>query len=69
MMDTTPNPGSPEAVKLGCLCAQIENHYGKGYRGIPGYFAQTYDCPVHYPALNRAALSAPDVTRRNDASR
>jgi hypothetical protein len=26
-------PGSPLAVRLGCLCPQIDNHYGRGNQG------------------------------------
>lgn len=26
----TPNPGSPKAIKLGCLCPQMDNCYGAG---------------------------------------
>ncbi len=32
MNDTVqkPNPGTPEAIELGCSCPVIDNHYGKG---------------------------------------
>lgn len=43
----TPAPGSDEAVKQGCICARIDNHYGRGYRGNPGEYVQRPDCPVH----------------------
>lgn len=43
----TPAPGSDEAVNQGCLCARIDNHYGRGYRGNPGEYVQRPDCPVH----------------------
>jgi hypothetical protein len=29
----TPKPGTDEAVRLGCICPRIDNHYGKGSRG------------------------------------
>ena len=43
---TTPNPGSDEAVKQGCVCARMDNGYGRGYYGGPG-FVITLDCPLH----------------------
>lgn len=46
----TPSPGSHEAVALGCLCARIDNGYGRGYStdsaGRPLYWI-TGDCPIH----------------------
>ncbi|RWE46806.1 MAG: hypothetical protein EOS79_11490 [Mesorhizobium sp.] len=53
MTDTTsavPNPGSDEAAMRGCTCARIDNHHGKGWRGIPGVFVYTSGCIVHWPA-------------------
>lgn len=31
MTEKRPNPGSPEAVKLGCACPIMDNHYGSGF--------------------------------------
>lgn len=42
-----PNPGSKEAVKRGCTCAQLDNNYGKGARGKPNLFWVSADCPLH----------------------
>lgn len=45
------NPGSPEAVRNGCRCAQTDNHYGKGRYGdgvIYGYYINL-ECPLHKP--------------------
>ena len=41
------NPGSKEAIAAGCTCPVIDNHYGRGYRGIDGSFIYTVGCPVH----------------------
>lgn len=44
-----PNPGSDEAAKKGCICARIDNHYGKGRGGNGekrGWFI-TCGCPLH----------------------
>ncbi len=43
------NPGSEEAVKMGCKCALIDNHYGKGIptgSGSPIFWVNA-DCPIH----------------------
>lgn len=44
-----PNPGSPEAVELGCLCPVLDNHHGQG---IPKgeddvVFWINSECPIH----------------------
>lgn len=31
-MSPKPNPGSDEAVALGCKCPRMDNCYGRGYR-------------------------------------
>lgn len=51
-MDTTnkPNPGSDEAVELGCKCPVMDNRRGKGAYfdafGMP-VFWYSDDCAVH----------------------
>ena len=50
-MADKPNPGSPEAVDLGCTCPIIDNHYGKGAQGVPHLFWYTPGCPIHHPSL------------------
>jgi len=42
-----PNPGSDEAVAMGCECPVIDNHYGRGYHGVAGEFCFNMSCPVH----------------------
>lgn len=42
-----PNPGSPEAVKLGCRCPVLDNAHGKGYMGIEALFVYSASCPIH----------------------
>ena len=46
-MNTTPSPGSPEAVKLGCLCPVLDNHHGSGYMGIKGIYVYSGGCSLH----------------------
>lgn len=48
----TPNPGSREAVRAGCTCPVIDNHYGRGRSLLAtdtGERLFWYDsgCPVH----------------------
>lgn len=42
------NPGSQEALDLGCKCPVIDNHYGRGvpYPEGPAFW-YTEGCPVH----------------------
>lgn len=42
-------PGSGAAIQLGCKCAVIDNHHGRGRYGrgpAYGWFVSG-DCPVH----------------------
>lgn len=39
-----PNPGSDEAVEMGCKCPILDNEYGEG---CGGEFVIRLDCPVH----------------------
>lgn len=43
-----PNPGSDEAIWLGCRCAVLDNGYGKGSMWGPDKFWITKGCPLHY---------------------
>ena len=49
MTEQRPNPGSPEAVALGCVCPVMDNHNGKGFHmGDDGpMFWRAGDCPIH----------------------
>ena len=57
----TPNPGSDEALALGCKCPVIDNEYGKGVpwprtdgldpNGHPSFWI-SQDCPLHGPSLD-----------------
>jgi len=49
------NPGSPEAVKRGCKCPEIDNGYGKGYIGGrydpetgQVMYVTSSACPLHW---------------------
>jgi hypothetical protein len=43
-------PGSPEAIKIGCICPVEKNNEGAGaYIGLKGFpvFWFNKDCPIH----------------------
>jgi uncharacterized radical SAM superfamily Fe-S cluster-containing enzyme len=45
---TTPNPGSDEARRLGCLCPIVDNNHGQGmWREGGRQFWINSDCPMH----------------------
>lgn len=46
-MTDKPNPGSREAIHLGCTCPVIDNHHGRGAEGKPDQFWIVADCPLH----------------------
>ena len=49
-MSKTPNPGSPEAILKGCICARLDNNWGAGmYTDLDGVtmFVMRGDCPLH----------------------
>ena len=50
MTKPAPNPGSPEAIALGCLCSADQNHDGEGYDGKPGVFLMDALCDLHMEA-------------------
>ena len=45
--DTPPSPGSDAAIAKGCTCPVSDNHYGRGYMGVPGVYVYSGDCPLH----------------------
>jgi len=46
-----PNPGSDEAIALGCSCPVLDNSHGKGYMGMEGIFVFSGGCAVHSTPL------------------
>lgn len=42
-----PNPGSPEAVAIGCTCPRMDNGHGKGHHGVPGVWVRAQGGPHH----------------------
>ena len=45
-----PNPGSDEAIALGCTCPVLDNNHGKGFPyGGETSFWYNGECPVHNP--------------------
>lgn len=48
--DKLPNPGSPEAVEMGCLCPTVDNGHGRGlFVDCHGEkrFVYNLSCPLH----------------------
>lgn len=44
----TPNPGSPEALKMGCTCPTIDNNGGRGFGDpVKLMYWVSHDCPLH----------------------
>jgi len=46
-----PNPGSEEAIDLGCSCPIMDNSYGEGYMGMEGVFVYNAGCSLHGESL------------------
>lgn len=46
-MTETPNPGSNEAIEMGCTCPVLDNGYGNDEIGKIRGFWITQGCPVH----------------------
>ena len=42
-----PNPGSNEAIDLGCSCPIMDNSYGEGYMGMKDTFIYNQSCKLH----------------------
>lgn len=75
MIRELPNPGSDEAIDLGCSCAVMDNRRGEGVMmlGEGPFFWVEGDCPLHGTIASRStssdrqsgeavpALSAPDA--------
>ena len=52
VVPVVPNPGSDEAIKLGCICPVMDNHHGYGIPSDAGpLFWYTSGCPVHTPKV------------------
>ncbi len=47
-----PNPGTEEALALGCKCPVLDNNHGRGCPGLPGHFFYNEDCEVHAGIIN-----------------
>jgi len=68
MTNIVPNPGSDEAIKLGCTCPVLDNEYGKGFP-IDGQtcFWYTSDCPVHSSKKEDLSDSSAPIMLDNEA--
>lgn len=44
-----PDPGSNEALSMGCLCSPFANNYGRRPVYEPDVWIVSKGCPVHAP--------------------
>lgn len=60
-----PNPGSDEAIDLGCTCPVLDNNHGRRAPWPPDGWWQKPGCPVHgmgeQPAIKVKQGQAPDL--------
>lgn len=58
-------PGSHSAIKAGCTCPVIDNHYGKGRREDYNEYLVNDTCPLHSRIIkqNQAEI---ELVRLND---
>lgn len=47
-----PNPGSSEAIKIGCNCPVLDNNFGRGYYGSSTGFVYSINCPIHSSTIS-----------------
>lgn len=59
-----PNPGSDDALKLGCSCPVLDNGHGYGYGGMKGVFAWDMSCPLHRDEILAEILEGEAQRRR-----
>lgn len=59
-MNTALKPGSPDAIRLGCLCPVVDNHHGAGVPAPNGpMFWMSADCPLHGHAAHEPDVLPP----------
>lgn len=46
-MTEKPNPGSDEAIEMGCTCPVLDNGHGKGSMYGEDLFWMNANCPIH----------------------
>lgn len=66
------NPGSDEALALGCKCPRMDNSYGRGVimegTGQPSFWVND-DCPLHSStAIDKGGGFTPDWTRQENSN-
>lgn len=67
-MTTKPNPGSDEAISLGCTCLVLDNAHGKGNGylktdGSPMFWINA-DCPMHGSPQAQNAVDTMQALRK-----
>ena len=64
-----PPPGSPEAVALGCRCARMDNHHGKGYMGIEGVYVYSGACKLHAQEMQQKKQELDAINEQIEAKK
>lgn len=58
-----PNPGSLQALALGCKCPQGDNDFGRGSFYGKGLYLIREDCPLHVVGANLTPLGQVKLRR------
>lgn len=68
LTSAVPNPGSDEAVNLGCWCPVLDNRRGAGVPSSSGVnFWISSGCPIHAP-ITPAGLAALQPTPKPEGA-
>ena len=68
----TPNPGSDEALELGCRCPVLHNAHGRGAMGTSGDDAEFWTnaaCPLHGATISDPKDTPITITSPTSPSR
>lgn len=55
-MNTIPNPGSDEAIAMGCTCPVLDNGHGNERLGKERGFVISCDCPIHGIEVEKTSM-------------
>lgn len=60
-MKDIPNPGSYEAIRLGCKCPVMDNNNGRWPPYPPDGWWMVFGCPVHGPNSRKSDKEQPEL--------
>ena len=61
MSNNIPNPGSDEAIAIGCNCPVLDNNHGDPELGRIRGFVYRSDCPVHGAKMDSERETLPNI--------